>query len=338
MLTYRATAADFGAWLDRNVNKVGYLINTRGELCTQAMINARLADNAYAEYWINIRKYASQWLGKVVADCLGGYEMFLSGGEWDRPLSSWKYPNVKTGTVFSLALSEGLPNGPIGTLPRDCPYPIAVCYSGHVGYFYRGMVYQLSGHAFGLEITELANTAHNHVWEFWYYLPWLDYGEVEIMIQSGDGPSQAVYDLQTIYQKLGEDIGLFKNMLDPTVLDGRDGKYGNTCIGITKKLRAKYGLPVADYVDAALYGRLGVALMAIPSGITQTELDAEKARTAAAVAETAKVNQKLTDINNLLIMEQGNSQNWAADSSAKKVELQDVADAYRILAGIAGKY
>jgi hypothetical protein len=298
MLEYRAKASNFGAWLERNVGKIGYLIGTRGEICTAELIADRRL--RFPSYRVTIDRYAAQWLNKVVADCMGTYEMFLSGGEWNKPLTVWRYSDVSTGVVLSLALSEKLPSGTISTLPKGLPYPIAVCYSGHVGFYYKGMVYQSSGHAYGLEITDLASTAHNHEWTNWYYLPWLDYEEGDIMIQSGDGPNRAVYDLQTIYQKLGEDIGKFKNMLDPAILDGRDGKYGATCIGITKKLRTKYGLPVADYVDAALYGKLGLALMAIPSGIPQAQYDAEKARADAAVLLAAELQDDLDTANEQL--------------------------------------
>lgn len=165
-LEYRGKASDFGAFLDRNAYKVGYLIGTRGQTCTQSMIDYRLASDSYEQYWNTIRAYAPQWIGMVVADCMGLYEMFMNGGEWDKPLSSFKYSDVNTGLVYSMAKSEGLLNGLIDTLPKDYPYPIAIGYTGHVGFFFRGKVYQASGHRYGFEITELASTAHNKAWQY----------------------------------------------------------------------------------------------------------------------------------------------------------------------------
>src|SRR5574343_1624281 len=103
MLEFRAKAIDFGAWLDLNVGKVGYLIGTRGHLCTAELIKEKRAN--FPTYQLTIDKYAAQWIGKVVADCMGVYEMFMSGGEWDRPLTSWRYGDVSTGSVYALVLS-----------------------------------------------------------------------------------------------------------------------------------------------------------------------------------------------------------------------------------------
>lgn len=71
-----------------------------------------------------------------------------------------------------------------------------------------------------------------------------------------------VYDLQTAYQELGYPIGAFKNMLDPSILDGRDGKYGTTCGNITKQIQAKYSLSQTGNVDIITYGKIVLELIA----------------------------------------------------------------------------
>ena len=156
-LETRGTANAFGEFLVANVYKVGYLIGTRGQLCTQPLIDS--AWNNYSKYRTNIELYAKKWLannpydGKAwtVADCMGWLEMWWNGGWFNRPLTKaqMKYPDTRTGDVYALALKEGLPNGPISTLPKDCPYPLAVGYEGHVGFFHKGLVYQSAGHKTG---------------------------------------------------------------------------------------------------------------------------------------------------------------------------------------------
>lgn len=175
MTNYRARAADFGGFLDFNTGKVKYLYATRGQICTHTLVKERLDNPAYAKYHANIRTYGYQNVGSVVADCAGYYEMFLSGGSWQKPLTTWKYPDISTWGLLAEVKAQGLPAGPIATLPKNCPYPLAVEYDGHVGFFYKGRVDQSAGHAVGTIITDLSDTRYNKVWKTWYMIPWLDY-------------------------------------------------------------------------------------------------------------------------------------------------------------------
>lgn len=172
---YRARAADFGGFLVSTVGTVKYLIGTRGEIITLDKIKNVLNNPAYSNYHTNVKKYAYGNVGKIGADCNGWFEMFLNGGDVNKPLTKWKYPDTTANGVFAEAKKQGLPHGKISTLPRDCPYPIAVTYSGHVGYFYHGVVFQSAGHSVGTIKTELTDTRYNKAWQDWYMLPWLDY-------------------------------------------------------------------------------------------------------------------------------------------------------------------
>jgi hypothetical protein len=102
-------------------------------------------------------------------------------------------------------------------------------------------------------------------WTYWVKCSDIDYsgtqGESDFMIVKGDGPNQAVYDLQTAYAKLGYAIGAFKNMVDNSIRDGRDGEYGDTCIGITKQIQSKHNLEQTGSVDAATYGKIAEDLI-----------------------------------------------------------------------------
>ncbi|MDD4096743.1 MAG: peptidoglycan-binding protein [Oscillospiraceae bacterium] len=218
MSIYRARAADFGGFLDYNTGKVKYIIGTRGEICTNTLVTARINDPRNAKYVANLKAYGYKSVGNVVADCAGYFEMFLSGGTWQRPLTKWKYPDVSTWGLLAEVKAQGLPAGPISTLPRNCPYPIAVEYSGHVGWFYKGRVYQSAGHAVGTIITDLTDTKYNKVWKTWYMIPWLDYEgwvpgenqdgeEVQDMINIlGKGPEVEAIQLALIDLGFGGDM------------------------------------------------------------------------------------------------------------------------------------
>lgn len=324
MLTYRANAADFGAFLERNAGKVGYLIGTRGQTCTSTLIaKNRLI---FANYQAMIDRYAAQWIGKVVADCMGVYEMFLSGGEWDKPLTAWKYSDVSTGTMWALAQSENLQHGLIGTLPKDSPHPIAVSYSGHVGFFYKGKVYQSSGHAYGLEITELSSTAHNHAWQYWYYLPYLDYGG-EIMLQKGDKGLSVTYWQKSLL-KAGYKLPTF----------GADSDYGAETEFATKTFQATAGLSATGIVDTNTFAYMCNVLQGISTGIAQAQLDAEIAKTLAIKVDLDATKIRIAAFTVDLTTTKNELTAATASDSAKKVELIKIASALDVLDSIRAKY
>lgn len=317
----RGKASDFGAFLDRSVGKVGYLIGTRGHLCTAELIQQKRA--VFTGYQTTIDKYAAQWIGKVVADCMGIYEMFMNGGEWDRPLTAWRYGDVSTGSVYSLALSEGLRNGAISTLPKDVPYPIAVTFPGHVGFYHNGLVYQSSGHAFGLEKTDLTYTGHqSQPWANWYYLPWLDYGG-ETMLQKGDKGLSVTY-----WQK-----ALLK--WNPACLPkfGADSDFGGETLAATMAFQKAVGLSQSGLVDTLTYSHMLNYL----SNVTAAD-PAIKAELDAAKLKIAGLTQDLAAANNQLIVEQNLSANYAQADANKKAELQKVAQCFADIQTIKDKY
>lgn len=81
------------------------------------------------------------------------------------------------------------------------------------------------------------------------------------MITESNVATKEVYDLQTAYQELGYKLGAWANMENPAILNGRDGKYGDTCIGITKQIQAEYELPQTGNVDFITYGKIVMALI-----------------------------------------------------------------------------
>lgn len=252
MSSYRARAADFGGFLDYNTGKVGYIIGSRGEICTNTLVTERINDTRYAKYAANLKSYGYRWVGKVVADCAGYYEMFLSGGSWQKPLVAWKYPDTTANTLYTLAKQFGLPHGPMDTLPIDCPYPLAVGYPGHVGFYYHRKVYQNAGHKVGTMKTELNDTTHNKAWQYWYVIPWLDYeGWVPGDNQKGEEDGHMIDILGSgpelaIIQQTLIDVG-FKGDMNPERLGTGGPRTKAALIAFQKH----YGFPETGVVDEA---------------------------------------------------------------------------------------
>lgn len=291
MLEPRGTGYEFGDFLDDNANKVGYLYATRGQLCTPALRAQRAAQ--YPTKAKLILGVAKKWDGEVVADCQGVVEMFWSKGNWDIPLSKWLYADVTSAGIYKLAKLEGLPNGLIGTLPIGLPFPVAIGYPGHVGYWYKGKVYQSSGHAYGLEITDLKDMSHNigHVWMYWYYIPFLDYTikqEEDMNIcKRGDTKSAIVASMQTGLNKLGSTLAT-------------DGNFGPASSAALLAFKAKNNLAGGgDIFTAYDNAMMTIKLASIPvvtSGITQAQWDAA---TKKAAEMTDNIKAKQIEINGL---------------------------------------
>jgi len=272
-MEYRGTAKDFGAFLERTVGHVGYLIGTRGELCTEALIAKKTIE--YPSYAVKIQKYARQWLGMPVADCLGWEEMFENGGDVGKPVTAFKHPDRRTYNDAALAISLNLPHGAIATLPKDKPdVPIAVAYTGHVGFYYKGMVYQSAGHQPGTIITPLDETVHNYRWNTWYYCPYLDYTEVDMIIVASKGTkSDVVGGYQYGLVKLGYNLGTYPDKNG--VPNGCDGSFGGTTASQNASFKAKYGLDgggevITDYD----FAKVCELLYSLPTGgVSQEEYD-----------------------------------------------------------------
>lgn len=158
MATVKASAVIEKFWYAYN-NKWGYIMNTAGELWTQAKQNATTIENA--------KLYGQQWVGHYVSDCsglfywaykqLGGYMYHGSNTMWDKyctskgKLSSGKRTDgkeLKPGTaVFVLK----------GTSNRS-----------HVGlYVGDGNVIEASGTKVGVVITKITNSK------------WCEWGELK---------------------------------------------------------------------------------------------------------------------------------------------------------------
>jgi hypothetical protein len=256
-MSYRARAADFGGFLDFNTRQVKYIIGTRGEICTNALVTERINDPRNAKYVANLKAYGYKSVGNVVADCAGYLEMFFSGGTWQKPLHTWKYPDISTWGLLAEVKAQGLPSGPISTLPKNCPYPWAVGYEGHVGFFYLGKVYQSAGHAVGTIITDLSDTRYNKFWKTWYMIPWLDY---EGWVPGGNQTGEEVQDMINILGK-GPEVAEIQKAL---IAIGFQGEMNPTLVGT--------GGPKTRAALIAFQKHSGIAQTGVVDEVTQAAL------------------------------------------------------------------
>lgn len=260
----RGTALDFGGFLERTVGKVGYVIGGRGHLCTSQFIAAMRA--SYPAQAGKIDQCASKWLGMPVADCLGWCEMFENGGDAGRPVSTFKYPDRRTYQDYSLAKSLGLPNGPIATIPKGLPYPIAVGYEGHVGYYHKGQVYQSAGHCSGTIITRLDEVISGlSAWVYWYQLPYLAVPEEKTMLKYGqNSPEVRAWQEALVVEGSWAKV--------PTVpLPEPNDNFGPHTQKATNVFKAAQGLPQDGIVDEVTFGRMLNVLRLRPTYQSQFE-------------------------------------------------------------------
>ncbi|OQB24512.1 MAG: putative peptidoglycan binding domain protein [Chloroflexi bacterium ADurb.Bin180] len=280
MLAYRGKAVDFASFLRRTVGKVGYIIGTRGQLWTLSMYDRWVENPTWEAYLTNLKLWGKKWIGHIVADCMGWYEMWYNGGDLDKPLPlSTKYPDINTYAMYDLAKREGLPNGSIETLPQDCPYPVAVGYPGHVGYYLDGLVYQAAGHQVGTLTTPLKELAWNKPWQYWYALPYLDYeGWWETVIQRGaKGPDVVAW--QQALLKAGFSLPRF----------GADGDFGGETETATKAYQTAINQTADGVVRLSTLTAMLDTLRAIPGDAAALEAAQSEAITARKALEDAKL-------------------------------------------------
>jgi len=304
MLAYTHKARPFGLWLVKNVNHYGYLIGTRGQTITPDLIQR--AWNSFPKYRASIDAYADQWLtgnpdkdvtdeendAWKVTDCEGWEECFRMGGDIGNPLCVAELinPDINSGRAYQLAIDSGLKHGNISTLPRDCPYPVAIGYPGHVMFYYQGKVYQAVGHRRGTIVESYSNYTNKSDTQYWYQMPYYDYedylpfkqeGELEMITLKFGETSTAVNELQKklmqAYGKLTGDDGTVYN-------PGQETNYYGTATknGVLTLLK-EYGLSGdGKTFDELASAALTFKLMGIPlikdDGVTQAMLDAEKAK------------------------------------------------------------
>ncbi len=275
--------SDFAAFLRRTVGHVGYIIGTRGEEWTQAKQTRWLANETWRSRWPLIRDCGPMWLGKPVADCMGWYEMWHEGGDVGKPVASYRFPDMNTYAFYDLARKEGLPNGEIGTLPKEKAYPIAVGFPGHVGFYLDGVVYQSAGHCIGTVKTNLDDTRlQSSPWKYWYHLPYLDYtieAEDE-MLKRGDKGDNVRFWQRALIAWNANALPKFKD----------DGDFGGETEAWTKEFQKAFGIVQSGVVDLNTFTRMTERLRTLPT--FKAEYDAAKAKIASLESGIATLNSE----------------------------------------------
>jgi hypothetical protein len=151
--------------------------------------------------------------------------------------------------MYSLAKSSGLANGDIASLPMDYPFPIAVGYEGHVGFWYKGIVYQSASHKMGTIKSALSDTKYNSSWQYWYKIPYLDYQE-DIMLKRGD-KGDDVQAWQESLLKMGYSLPNY----------GADADFGGETEAATRTFQSASKLTASGVVDNPTYSAMQRAMI-----------------------------------------------------------------------------
>jgi len=150
-------------------------------------------------------------------------------------------------------------------------------------------------------------------WTYWLKCYGIDYEEGDIMLQRGDKGLAVTYWQKSLLK--------WNSAALPTW--GADSDFGGETETWTKQFQVAMGLPNTGVVDAITYGHMANVLISITAGIPQSELDAEKAKTAEALEQVTELTAGLASAQHLLDV----SEDALANEQIKVSDLtQDVAD------------
>ena len=225
----------------------GYILNTSGEIWTQAMQDKRAQTDEQA------RKYGQQWVGKHVIDCSGVWYLAM------KELGSYMYHGSNTMWNAYTVAKGRLLNGK-RTDGQELKIATAI-FTGvndgdhnHVGiYVGDGKVLEAGGCQKGVILTPITNSK----WKCW--------GEMKYVGYDGSGSSPApsaatptlrrgcrneyVSLLQTKLIMLGYDLGAY----------GADGDFGSKTLEAVKKFQSDCGLKADGIVGPLTWGALDKA-------------------------------------------------------------------------------
>lgn len=241
-----------------------YWYGTTGNRATESLLKRKTAQ--YPSHYTSSRtsRYKKDIANKaIVCDCIGGCKAYAWSGGGDGLLNALttgasythKYgangcPDKSANGMFSYAKSKGMPYGDMSTLP-DLP-GIALWKDGHVGYTIgNGKCVEWRSFSYGCVTTVISKRS----FQSWYYLPFLDYGENQIVIR----------DLKR--GMTGKDVTEMQKQLINAgyvlLQYGADGDFGRETEEALKRFQADNGLK-SD-------GVFGEATRAALSALAETE-------------------------------------------------------------------
>lgn len=293
-----------------------------GEIGTEYWWNFNAGRPATAKWYKNHPEEKALGMGVPDADCCG----VDKAGRWLQSNGSIKRDSATDFNEQMLAdecVRLGLPHGKIATLDRSRK-GLILKRKGHMAVTVGdGKFIESRGSGCAIKIYDMSKELP---FDEWYTNPFIDYEE-NIMIGPGDKGAQ-VYDLQTVYKALGYNIGAWLDMYDGKTPNGKDGSFGPAMQELTTKIRAEYKLPAGNCVDAALYGKLAIALMnaASKEKIQQLELQIKDLQTRLALATSEKAT-----LSSELDKQKAKASAAEKALDEKRSEMQYVKDAWKKL-------
>ena len=211
---------------------------------------------ATAKWYKNHPEEKALGIGVPVSDCCG----VDKAGRWmqsDGSIKRDSSTDFNEEMLKNECIRLGLPHGKITTLDRN-KAGLILKNGGHMAVTVgNGKYIESRGSGYAIKIYDMSKELP---FTEWYTNPFIDYKE-DIM-KIGD-KGVAVHDYQTVMKALGYNIGAFADMYDKKTPNGCDGSFGNAMVTATKEAQSRYKLPVTGMVDAALYGKLAIALLSV---------------------------------------------------------------------------
>lgn len=161
-----------------------YWLGTYGAIATEALWTQKSNQSGLQTWYANHASDKSPAIGKRVADCIG-VDKFC---RWLKPDGSIPYDastDFNDEMHLTYAKTKGMKYGTMDTMP-DVP-GICLGFKGHFGVYVGNGKSWESRPTYGFVEYDVHNRINSsHQWEYWYYNPFLDYGEGVVMLKRGD--------------------------------------------------------------------------------------------------------------------------------------------------------
>ena len=270
----------------------------------------------------------------VVADCIGGVKGYawtnggdpilaLIGKEGAVPNSygSNGCPDKGANGMFTYAKGKGCAWGAIDTLPEVVG--LALHKDGHIGYYMgNGYAVEWQGFSAGCVRTKVANRS----WQYWYKLPFLDYGDGVI---TGNTPTIDVAVGTRLLEKgaSGADVKAMQEMLIQIGYGlphyGADGKFGSETLSALLAFQRDEGLE-----DDGKYGeKTHAALLDAVADDDEdgTTTDAGAGQTDASAQKPAEEDEKKASSTKVVIISEGGKVNIRVGNGTEFSRISSVA-------------
>ena len=281
------TNEHFAAYCERMVGQP-YWYGTCGYKATESLLSRKAEqypqyyeDSRTARYRQDIASHA------VVADCIGGAKGYAwtnggeailasigKAGEIPNHYGANGCPDKGANSMFAYAKGKGCAWGSIDTLPEAVG--LALHKDGHVGYYVgNGYAVEWQGFAAGCIRTKVAKRS----WQYWYELPFIDYGESGVA-GNASASALAVGSRLIVKGMAGADVKAMQEMLMQLGYDlpryGADGDFGSETLSALMAFQRDEGIQQSGRYDEKTHAALmDAAADAEEDGAADDEPDIE---------------------------------------------------------------